>query len=171
MKFRFGMTVLIAAAASLYFPLNHSLTGGFNLSTPLDAWIPLWPGWVIPYLLCLPVWLGGLIWAAWKMNKALFPGICQFGIICPVVGCPVLLCLSHLCSTPGRGGEWLDSAAFDNGLSKRWRLQCLSERACLPDFFILPVFQPPVSQPSLVLDTYCCDRSVLNVIYAPTLPG
>ena len=72
MKFRFGMTVLIAAAASLYFPLNHSLTGGFNLSTPLDAWIPLWPGWVIPYLLCLPVWLGGLIWAAWKMNKALF---------------------------------------------------------------------------------------------------
>ena len=72
MKFRLGMTALIASAACLYFPLNRSLTGGFRLSTPLDAWIPLWPVWVIPYLLCLPVWLAALIWAAWKMDKSLF---------------------------------------------------------------------------------------------------
>jgi hypothetical protein len=39
MKFRLGMTVLVVIAASLYFPLNQTLTGGFNLSTPLDAWI------------------------------------------------------------------------------------------------------------------------------------
>jgi membrane-associated phospholipid phosphatase len=72
MKFRLGMTILMAAVASLYFPLNHTLTGGFNLSTPFDSWVPLWPVWVIPYLLCLPFWLVGLAWAAWKMDDRLF---------------------------------------------------------------------------------------------------
>ena len=72
MLFRLTMTILVTCAACLYFPLNRKLTGGFNLSTRLDAWIPLWPVWVIPYLLCLPVWAGGFLWAAWKMDDELF---------------------------------------------------------------------------------------------------
>ena len=72
MNFRLGMTILVVCAVSLYFPLNRKLTGGFNLSTWLDAKIPLWPMWVVPYLLCLPAWAGGLIWAAWKMDEQLF---------------------------------------------------------------------------------------------------
>ena len=80
MKFRLGMTVLITAVASLYFPLNHTLTGGFDLSTPLDAWVPLWPVWVIPYLLCLPVWAGALIWAVLKMDKRLFRAFASSGL-------------------------------------------------------------------------------------------
>jgi len=69
---RLAMTILVTCAACLYFPLNRKLTGGFNLSTRLDAWIPLWPIWVIPYLLCLPIWAGSFIWAAWIMNDELF---------------------------------------------------------------------------------------------------
>jgi membrane-associated phospholipid phosphatase len=38
----------------------------------LDAKIPLWPVWVVPYLLCLPAWAIGLIWAALKMDEQLF---------------------------------------------------------------------------------------------------
>lgn len=72
MKFRLGMSILVAATASLYFPLNRTLTGGFNLATPLDTWVPLWPVWVVPYLLCLPAWAIGLAWAAWKMDEPLF---------------------------------------------------------------------------------------------------
>ncbi len=72
MMFRLGMTMLVVGVASLYFPLNRKLTGGFDLSTRFDAWVPLWPVWVVPYLLCLPVWIGGLIWAAWKMDEELF---------------------------------------------------------------------------------------------------
>jgi len=72
MTFRLVMTILVACAACLYLPLNRMLKGGVNLSTRLDAWVPLWPVWVIPYLLCLPAWMGGLIWAAWKMDDKLF---------------------------------------------------------------------------------------------------
>jgi hypothetical protein len=80
MKYRLRMIVLVAGVASLYFPLNRTLTGGFNLSTPLDAWIPLWPVWVVPYLLCLPAWAGGLIWAAWKMDERLFRSFVSAGL-------------------------------------------------------------------------------------------
>lgn len=66
------MMLLIVGVTSLYFPLNRKLTGGFNLSTRFDTWVPLWPVWVVPYLLCLPVWAAGLIWAAWKMDEGLF---------------------------------------------------------------------------------------------------
>jgi len=72
MMFRLGMTMLVVSIASLYFPLNRKLTGGFDLSTRFDAWIPLWPVWVVPYVLCLPVWAGGLLWAAWRMDEELF---------------------------------------------------------------------------------------------------
>ena len=72
MIFRMAMTILVTCAACLYFPLNRKMTGRVNLSTPLDAWIPLWPVWVVPYLLCLPIWVGGFIWAAWKMDDELF---------------------------------------------------------------------------------------------------
>jgi membrane-associated phospholipid phosphatase len=80
MKFRLGMTILVVCAASLYFPLNKTLTGGFNLSMPLDAWIPLWPVWVIPYLMCLPAWAGALIWAALKMDGRLFRSFVSAGL-------------------------------------------------------------------------------------------
>src|SRR5512141_1322226 len=72
MLFRLAMTILVICAACLYSPLNRKLTGGFNLSTRLDAWIPLWPVWVIPYLLCLPIWAGAFFWAAWIMDDELF---------------------------------------------------------------------------------------------------
>lgn len=48
MIFRWGMAVLVICVAGPYFPLNRKLAGGFNLSTRLDAWIPLWPAWVVP---------------------------------------------------------------------------------------------------------------------------
>jgi len=80
MKFRLGMMILVAAVASLYFPLNQMLSGGFNLSTPLDAWVPLWPVWVVPYLLCPPAWVIALIWAAWKMDEQLFRSFISAGL-------------------------------------------------------------------------------------------
>ncbi len=80
MKSRLGLTILLAGAASLYIPLNRMLTGGVSLSTPLDALIPLWPVWVVPYLLCLPAWAGSVIWAAWKMDERLFRSFVSAGL-------------------------------------------------------------------------------------------
>jgi membrane-associated phospholipid phosphatase len=54
----------------LYFPINRIMEEGVVLATPWDALIPLWPVWVIPYLLSLVWWTGCFIWAAWKMDDS-----------------------------------------------------------------------------------------------------
>ncbi len=56
----------------LYFPINRTMTGGVVLTTPLDALIPLWPIWAVPYLLSLAWWIGCLAWAAFKMEPPLY---------------------------------------------------------------------------------------------------
>lgn len=57
----------------LYFPLNRTIQGGVVLRIPLlDDRIPLWPIWIIPYLLSLLWWTGCFIWAAWKMEDKLY---------------------------------------------------------------------------------------------------
>ena len=57
----------------LYFPLNRIIQGGVVLRIPLlDDLIPLWPIWVIPYLLSLLWWTGCFIWATWKMEDELY---------------------------------------------------------------------------------------------------
>jgi membrane-associated phospholipid phosphatase len=57
----------------LYFPLNRMIQGGVVLRIPLlDDRIPLWPIWIIPYLLSLLWWTGCFIWAAWKMEDKLY---------------------------------------------------------------------------------------------------
>ena len=66
------MVVLVICAACLYFPLNRKLTGGFKMSIWIDDLIPIWSVWVLPYLIFLPIWISGLVWAAWKMDEQLF---------------------------------------------------------------------------------------------------
>lgn len=56
----------------LYFPLNRYSTGGIAPSIPLDAYIPVWPVWVVPYVLTLPWWIGFFLWAAFSMDESLY---------------------------------------------------------------------------------------------------
>jgi membrane-associated phospholipid phosphatase len=56
----------------LYFPINRTVTGGVILATPLDALVPLWPIWAVPYLLSWAWWVGCFTWAAWKMESSLY---------------------------------------------------------------------------------------------------
>lgn len=57
----------------LYLPINRTVQGGVVLRIPaIDDLIPLWPIWIIPYLLSLAWWAGCFIWAAWKMEAQLY---------------------------------------------------------------------------------------------------
>jgi membrane-associated phospholipid phosphatase len=69
---RLAWLIVISAGQLLYFPINRAAQGGAVLATPLDAWIPLWPIWAIPYLLSLVWWLGCFIWAALRMDPFLY---------------------------------------------------------------------------------------------------
>ncbi len=38
------------------------------MATPLDAWIPVWPGFIFPYLLAIGWWVFCISWAFFRME-------------------------------------------------------------------------------------------------------
>ncbi len=58
----------------IYLPTSEWFTGGVQPKLPIDIF-PLWPVWVIPYVLCYPLWFAGFAWAAFKMSDRMFRGL------------------------------------------------------------------------------------------------
>jgi membrane-associated phospholipid phosphatase len=68
---RIAWVLAAAAIQSIYIPTSQNLTGGIM---PKIAWdvFPVYPIWVVVYLLCFPLWLSGIVWSIWKMEALLF---------------------------------------------------------------------------------------------------
>jgi hypothetical protein len=58
----------------LYFPLNRFMHGGMEFKTQLDAYIPVWSIWVLPYSLACVWWVVAYLWSAWRMDEQLYEG-------------------------------------------------------------------------------------------------
>lgn len=56
---------------SIYLPTSLLMEGGIAPKLPIDVF-PLWTVWVIPYVLCYPLWSGALVWLVWKANDDQF---------------------------------------------------------------------------------------------------
>lgn len=63
--------VLVCCIQMIYVPTSLRITGGIEPKLPIDIF-PLWPAWVVPYLLCYPFWLFSMIWFIRKMEDRLF---------------------------------------------------------------------------------------------------
>jgi membrane-associated phospholipid phosphatase len=72
MQQRFFWLLSIFVLQSLYYPINQIMNGGIQPITLFDAYVPLWPIWVIPYLLWAPWWILSFFWTAWKMEYPLY---------------------------------------------------------------------------------------------------
>lgn len=64
--------ILVFGIQALYFPLNRFMQGGIELKTALDGYVPLWPVWVVPYVLIYVWWVVAAIWAVWRMDERLY---------------------------------------------------------------------------------------------------
>lgn len=63
--------VLIWAVQLAYIPTSERQSGGIQPRLPIDIF-PLWPIWVVPYVLCYPLWFAAFAWAVFKMNDRMF---------------------------------------------------------------------------------------------------
>ena len=63
---------LVFGIQALYFPLNHFLRGGIEFKTDFDELVPLWPVWVVPYMVICRWWLVAAIWAVARMEERLY---------------------------------------------------------------------------------------------------
>jgi membrane-associated phospholipid phosphatase len=63
---------LVFGIQALYFPLNRFLQGGMEFKTAFDDDVPLWPIWVMPYVLIYGWWVVASFWAVWRMEERLY---------------------------------------------------------------------------------------------------
>jgi membrane-associated phospholipid phosphatase len=69
---RLILCAIVFGIQALYFPLNHFMQGGREFKTAFDASIPLWPIWVVPYILICGWWVIACVWAVWRMEERLY---------------------------------------------------------------------------------------------------
>lgn len=68
---RILLIFLACCIQAIYIPTSFRTTGGIEPKLPIDIF-PIWPVWVVPYILCHPLWLLGLTWIILKMGDRLF---------------------------------------------------------------------------------------------------
>jgi len=68
---RILLLVLVCSIQMIYVPTSFRTTGGIEPKLSIDIF-PIWPIWVVPYMLCYPLWLFGSVWSMLKMEDRLF---------------------------------------------------------------------------------------------------
>jgi len=63
--------VLVCGIQMIYVPTSFRTTGGIEPKLSIDIF-PVWPIWIVPYMLCYPLWLFSSLWAMLKMEDRLF---------------------------------------------------------------------------------------------------
>ena len=64
--------ILIWGIQLIYIPTSERIAGGIAPRLPIDNLFPIQPVWIVPYVLCYPLWLAGFVWAVFKMEDRMF---------------------------------------------------------------------------------------------------
>lgn len=65
---------LICCIQWIYVPTSNQIAGGVEPKLPIDVF-PIWPIWVLPYVLCYALWLSSMIWIALKVEDRSFESV------------------------------------------------------------------------------------------------
>lgn len=68
---RLLLLLLAGCIQILYVPTSNGLSGGIEPRLPIDVF-PIWPIWVLPYVLCYGLWAAAILWAVREMEDRLF---------------------------------------------------------------------------------------------------
>jgi membrane-associated phospholipid phosphatase len=82
---RIALVLAVAAIQSIYFPTSQNGIGGIMPKIPWDVF-PVYPIWIVVYLLCFPLWLICIIWSIWKMEGRLFRALIAASLFTVSIG-------------------------------------------------------------------------------------
>lgn len=68
---RILLIILACCIQMIYIPASNRATGGIEPKLPIDVF-PIWPVWVLPYVLCYILWFASMAWILLKMEDRLF---------------------------------------------------------------------------------------------------
>ncbi len=81
---RFLLVILVWGIQTIYIPTRNRIFGGLEPKLPIDIF-PVWPLWIVPYVLCYPLWIFGTVWAIFKMEDHLFRSmVAAFLLTCTI---------------------------------------------------------------------------------------
>jgi membrane-associated phospholipid phosphatase len=62
---------LVCCIQMIYIPTSNRIAGGIEPKLSIDIF-PIWPIWVLPYVMCYVIWLSSAVWILLKMEDRLF---------------------------------------------------------------------------------------------------
>jgi membrane-associated phospholipid phosphatase len=65
------LVLLVCCIQMIYVPTSNRLTGGIEPKLPIDVF-PIWPIWVLPYVLCYVLWFVSIGWILFKVEDRFF---------------------------------------------------------------------------------------------------
>lgn len=76
--------LLVCGIQAIYAPTSDRMAGGIEPRLPFESY-PIWPVWVVPYLLCYFLWFYSLAWVIFKTDDLHFRSfLMAFFITCTV---------------------------------------------------------------------------------------
>ena len=108
---------IILAAMALYFPINLLAHDGVQLASPLDQAIPLYPVFIIPYLIASVLFVGLPVWAAFSARSGEF----EFYTICILLATAISYIIYLAYPTYVARPEVVSQDLFSNAISLLYR--------------------------------------------------
>ena len=65
------LVLLACCIQMIYIPTSNRVSGGIEPKLAIDVF-PLWPIWVLPYVLCYVFWLSSIVWIIFKVEDRYF---------------------------------------------------------------------------------------------------
>jgi len=104
---RFLLVFLACCIQAIYIPTSFRTTGGIEPKLPIDIF-PIWPVWVVPYVLCYPLWFTGLTWIVLKMEDRIFRAAVAAFFFTFAIGTSIFIFFpTYVKATPLEGGNIL----------------------------------------------------------------
>jgi membrane-associated phospholipid phosphatase len=85
-KQRFLLAGIMLIVSMGYLPLNRLMQGGTTVEIWLDQYVPLWPIWMVPYLLTIVWWFAAGTWAFLAMGDRLFVMFVSSWVLACLIG-------------------------------------------------------------------------------------
>lgn len=87
---RILLVFLACCIQMIYIPTSNRVTGGIEPKLAIDIF-PIWPVWVLPYVLCYMLWLGASAWIIFKVEDRSFRSFIAACMITFALGTSIFL--------------------------------------------------------------------------------
>lgn len=100
MKNKILKIIIVISSMLLYIPVNRLISGGYNLRTDIDSYIPLLPLFVIPYLFGLIFWIFTILKINLSMDERLIKEFNLMLIIASIVSVAIYILIPTFVTRP-----------------------------------------------------------------------